>query len=277
MLYSSSGLMSVGGIVLSKLSTWAALSLVFVAAESNAGIITATFTGTVTEVTGKSFGYQAGDHFSGSMRVNGDLLDFFAFSDAPGDERCPESSNYGASSQTDFCSFESTDRKAVRSELLGFNDQLENSLAVTIVDDEPYLPDGYYVGDAFDGIEPLGDYFSIRNGDRALSIFDPSRDSIGEVLSDFLSITGGDFINQVGFEQNFTLLASEFSGEMAYGATNRLTKFTSTGIETLSLDSFQVALNRVTVSVPEPGSLGMFGVGLLGLGAMRRRRAARAF
>jgi hypothetical protein len=80
----------------------------------------------------------------------------------------------------------------------------------------------------------------------------------------------GDYFNLSGVEYGgWTLI-----GHTQLELTGRLTVAISSLIGDFYLGSSTLTVNGVRRSVPEPGTLALFGVALLGFGLMRRKRAA---
>ena len=84
--------------------------------------------------------------------------------------------------------------------------------------------------------------------------------TLGDLLSETISIAGGDAFPT--FSYSFSVLAP----------TTASLIFQNDGADNIGAILDNIAINAN--AVPEPGMIGLLGLGLLGLGVARRRRTA---
>jgi len=126
------------------------------------------------------------------------------------------------------------------------------------------------------------DFFAINSFGAAASIsFSPSVNAIGFNISSDLGVCGSggvDGTTTVSLFSGATLLdtqtfttatdLSTFAGWSGLGAIDSLSIIINSTRDFLALDNLRYG----TTSVPEPGTLALFGLGLAGLGFARRRK-----
>lgn len=118
-----------------------------------------------------------------------------------------------------------------------------------------------------------------QNGSFYSSAF--SRNATGSILVQTTRWESHSLANLIA--SDFGLLSGSGPGNPDFSASGTQLQFgyfgsngTGNNFQTSTvsgIDNWSVSIQSVSTSVPEPGVLGLFGLGLLGLGLVRRRRA----